>query len=38
VTVAAQRYCSRTCSTHDRCPARFRCQRSVQGPGVCVQT
>jgi hypothetical protein len=41
VCVAAgsvQRYCSRPCGPHDRCPSRFRCQRSQGGEAVCVAT
>jgi Trypsin len=36
VSTAAQQYCSRLCAAHDRCPARFRCQKSQQGQEVCV--
>jgi Trypsin len=36
VSTAAQQYCSRMCAAHDRCPARFRCQKSQQGQEVCV--
>jgi hypothetical protein len=31
-------YCSRSCSTSDRCPARFRCQRGQSGGQVCTKT
>jgi hypothetical protein len=36
VATAAQRYCSRSCAAHDRCPARYRCQVSLEGEEVCV--
>jgi Trypsin len=38
VTVSAGlgQYCSRTCGAYDRCPARFRCQRSQSGVQVCT--
>lgn len=36
VSAAAQQYCSRMCAAHDRCPARFRCQKSQEGQQVCV--
>jgi len=36
VTDAARRYCSRSCSPHDHCPAHFRCETSAQGVPVCV--
>jgi hypothetical protein len=32
-----EQYCSRSCGTYDRCPARFRCQRSQSGPQVCTK-
>ena len=32
VTEASQQYCSRSCAVHDRCPARFRCEKAA-GPG-----
>ena len=43
VSVAAppdgrEQYCSRTCASHDRCPAGFRCQRSQGGVDACVKT
>jgi hypothetical protein len=38
VPAAAQQYCSRVCAAHDRCPARYRCQKSQEGPEVCVAT
>ena len=37
VTYAGAQYCSRTCSAHDRCPSRFRCMLSRQGPMVCAE-
>jgi hypothetical protein len=37
VTEGVQRYCSRTCAAHDRCPAGFRCEKSVQTEMVCVR-
>jgi hypothetical protein len=37
VSVGAQRYCSRSCGTHDACPAHFRCEPSQQGEAVCVE-
>jgi len=37
VTEGIQRYCSRTCAAHDRCPAGFRCEKSVQTEMVCVR-
>jgi trypsin len=33
-----RQYCSRTCSSDDRCPARFRCERSDHGQDICVAT
>jgi hypothetical protein len=33
-----EQYCSRSCGTYDRCPARFRCQRSQSGAQVCTKT
>ncbi len=33
-----EQYCSQTCGSHDRCPARFRCQRSQVGVEACVKT
>jgi len=36
VTEATRRYCSRSCSPHDHCPAHFRCETSAQGSPVCV--
>jgi hypothetical protein len=33
-----EQYCSRTCGSHDRCPAGFRCQRSQAAVEVCVKT
>jgi Trypsin len=36
VTDAARRYCSRSCSPHDHCPAHYRCEASAQGSPVCV--
>ena len=38
VSSAAQQYCSRSCGSHDCCPARFQCQRSKEGRDVCVAT
>jgi hypothetical protein len=38
VTLGAERYCSRSCDPHDRCPAHFRCERSEQGDRVCIHT
>jgi hypothetical protein len=38
VTEAARRYCSRSCSAHDHCPAHFRCARSAQGAAICLAT
>jgi hypothetical protein len=38
VTEASRRYCSRSCSPHDHCPAHFRCERSAQGATVCVSS
>jgi hypothetical protein len=35
---SGQRYCSRTCASHDRCPSGFRCQRSQGGVSVCTET
>ncbi|MGO9836518.1 MAG: trypsin-like serine protease [Polyangiaceae bacterium] len=37
VTVGVQRYCSRSCSGDDACPAHFRCEQSQQGEAVCVE-
>jgi hypothetical protein len=31
-------YCSQTCGARDRCPARFRCQRTQGGVEVCTET
>ncbi|HEX4445934.1 MAG TPA: trypsin-like serine protease [Polyangiaceae bacterium] len=31
-------YCSRSCSASDHCPTRFRCQKSVQGAQICVES
>jgi hypothetical protein len=36
VTDAGRRYCSRSCSPHDHCPAHFLCETSAQGSPVCV--
>jgi hypothetical protein len=36
VTDSGRRYCSRSCSPHDHCPAHFRCETSAQGNPVCV--
>ena len=36
VPSGAQQYCSRSCGSHDCCPARFQCQRSQEGSEVCV--
>jgi len=36
VTEAMRRYCSRSCSPHDHCPAHFRCETSAEGSPVCV--
>jgi hypothetical protein len=33
----SRRYCSRSCSAHDKCPTRFRCESAEQGGYVCVQ-
>jgi hypothetical protein len=32
-----EQYCSRTCGPHDRCPSRYRCQRSQSGVQVCTE-
>jgi hypothetical protein len=32
-----EQYCSRTCGAHDRCPSRYRCQRSQGGLQVCTE-
>ncbi len=37
VTEGTQRYCSRTCAAHDRCPVSFRCEKSAQAETVCVR-
>jgi hypothetical protein len=37
VTYAGARYCSRTCDGQDRCPSKFRCMQSQQGPRACVE-
>jgi hypothetical protein len=31
-------YCSRTCGSGDRCPARFRCVKSAEGAQVCEES
>jgi hypothetical protein len=31
-----RQYCSRTCAADDRCPAKFRCERSSEGQQICV--
>jgi hypothetical protein len=36
VTEGVQRYCSRTCAAHDKCPAHFRCVKSTADM-VCVK-
>jgi hypothetical protein len=33
----ARRYCTRSCSPSDRCPAHFRCQKSESELWVCVE-
>jgi hypothetical protein len=38
VTDGARRYCSRSCSSQDHCPARYRCERTAQSDTVCVAT
>ncbi len=38
VADGARQYCSRTCGPSDRCPTRFRCERSDHGQDVCVAT
>ncbi len=38
VADGARQYCSRTCGADDRCPARFRCERSDHGQDICVAT
>jgi hypothetical protein len=40
VTDASRRYCSATCSTRDRCPAHFRCEKTQGANGAaaaCVE-
>jgi len=37
VTVVGQRYCTRSCGSHDACPAHFRCEPSEQGEAVCIE-
>ena len=36
VTDGDQRYCTRGCSAADACPTHFRCEKTAQGPEVCV--
>lgn len=36
VTDTTRRYCSRSCSPHDHCPAHYRCETSAEGSPVCV--
>ena len=38
VADGARQYCSRPCGADDRCPSRFRCERSDHGQDVCVAT
>jgi hypothetical protein len=33
-----EQYCSRSCGSHDRCPAGYRCQKSQGGMQVCTET
>jgi hypothetical protein len=33
-----EQYCSRSCAAYDRCPTRFRCQRSRSDAQVCTKT
>jgi hypothetical protein len=37
VTLGGQRYCSRSCGSHDACPAHFRCEASKEGERVCIE-
>ncbi len=34
---AGAQYCSRPCDATDKCPSKYRCMASQQGPTVCVQ-
>jgi hypothetical protein len=33
----SRRYCSRTCSGHDKCPTKFKCEAAEPSGHVCVQ-
>jgi hypothetical protein len=37
VTDGLREYCSRPCSTHDRCPTHFGCKKSAGGSWVCAE-
>jgi hypothetical protein len=37
VTLGGQRYCSRSCGSHDACPVHFRCEASREGERVCIE-
>ncbi len=37
VTQGAKQYCSRTCDTHDKCPAHFLCHKTKGSQSVCVE-
>jgi hypothetical protein len=32
-----KQYCSRTCDTHDRCPAHYHCTHLTSGPSICTE-
>jgi hypothetical protein len=34
---AGAQYCTRACSSTDRCPSKYRCMASSQGPTACIQ-
>jgi len=37
VSYASAQYCTRSCDPTDRCPSKYRCMGTQEGPTVCVQ-